>query len=102
MRLFQKYYVYIMTNKTNKVLYVGATKNILRRKNEHVNKTVQNSFTEKYNVNKLVYYEVFEESDLAFKREKQIKAGSRQKKINLINSINSKWRDLTQDLYKIT
>ena len=93
----KQYYVYIMTNKNNTVLYTGVTNNLIRRVYEHKEK-LTGGFTKKYNVNKLVYYEVFEDSYHAISREKQIKGGSRQKKINLINSMNEKWEDLYDKL----
>ena len=93
-----KYYcVYIITNPKNTVLYTGVTGNLLGRIYHHKNKTVS-SFSSKYNLNKLVYYEVYEDVNLAIAREKQIKAGSRQKKINLINNFNPKWEDLYNTL----
>ncbi|NVM25158.1 MAG: GIY-YIG nuclease family protein, partial [Desulfobacterales bacterium] len=76
----RQYYVYIMTNKHNTVLYTGVTNNLKKRVYEHKEKLVE-GFTEKYNITKLVYYEVFEDPGNAISREKQIKAGSRQKKI---------------------
>jgi len=81
------YYVYIMSNYNNTVLYVGVTNNLVRRCHEHKNKLVK-GFTEKYNVNKLVYYEVFDFVDLAIQREKQIKGYSREKKEILIDKVN--------------
>jgi putative endonuclease len=87
------FYVYILTNYTNKVLYIGVTNDLVRRIYEHKNKLVK-GFTEKYNVNKLVYFEATESIVSAIEREKQLKAGSRQKKINLINKMNPKWEDL--------
>ena len=87
-------YVYIMTNAHNTVLYCGATIDLFKRVSEHKNKTFHNSFTQRYNINKLVYYEVYTNATEAFEREKQLKAGSRKKKINLINSINPDWQDL--------
>jgi putative endonuclease len=86
-----------MTNKNNTVLYTGVTNNLKRRTYEHKAKLVE-GFTKKYNINKLVYYEIFEDSYNAIVREKQIKAGSRQKKIDLINSMNKDWEDLYNDL----
>ena len=82
----QQYYVYLMTNKNNRVLYTGVTNDLKRRVYEHKEKFVS-GFTKKYNVSKLVYYEIFEDPENAILREKQIKAGSRQKKIDLINTI---------------
>ena len=93
----KQYYVYIMTNKSNTVLYIGVTNDLERRVYEHREKLI-NGFTKKYNVNKLVYYEVFEDIYTAISREKQIKSGSRQKKINLINGINKEWKDLYEEL----
>jgi putative endonuclease len=82
-----------MTNKNNTVLYTGVTNNLQKRVYEHKNNT-GSKFTSKYNVVKLVYYEIFEDPENAIIREKKIKAGSRQKKIDLINSINENWDDL--------
>jgi putative endonuclease len=91
------FYVYILTNKSNTVLYTGVTSNLLRRVYEHKNKSVK-GFTSKYNVSKLVYYEEGEDSYGAISREKQIKAGSRQNKKDLINSMNPEWKDLYDEL----
>ena len=93
----KQYYVYIMTNKHNTVLYTGITNDLKRRVYEHKNKLVD-GFTKKYNVSNLVYYEVFYDPENAILREKQIKAGSRQKKIDLINSMNSCWQDLYDEI----
>ena len=82
-----------MTNYANTVLYTGVTNDLIRRVYEHKNKLVK-GFTSRYNVNKLAYYEVTENIESAILREKQIKAGSRQKKIDLINKLNPKWEDL--------
>ena len=82
-----------MTNHTNTTLYTGVTNNLIRRVYEHKNKLVK-GFTSKYQLTKLVYYEVSEDIVLAIQREKQIKAGSRKKKEELINSINAEWKDL--------
>ena len=89
----RQYYVYILTNKNNTVLYVGVTNDLVRRVFEHKNK-LSDGFTKKYNVDKLVYYEVCSNSLSAIEREKQIKAGSRKKKIILIESMNVEWVDL--------
>ena len=86
-----------MTNKHNKVLYTGITSDLKRRVYEHKEKLV-NGFTKKYNITKLVYYEVFDNPENAILREKQIKAGSRQKKIDLINTTNRKWLNLCEEL----
>jgi putative endonuclease len=84
----KQYYVYIMKNKHNTVLYTGITNDLKRRVYEHKNKLVD-GFTKKYNVSNLVYYEVFYDPENAILREKQIKAGSRKKKIELIKSMNT-------------
>ena len=88
------YFVYILTNKTNKVLYTGVTNNLERRLYEHKNHLVD-GFSSKYNTTKLVYYEVSESVESAIAREKQIKAYRRDKKIALINELNSEWKDLS-------
>ena len=90
-------YVYIMTNKNNTVLYTGITNNLKRRIYEHKVKLIS-GFTKRYNINKLVYYEVFDDIEYAILREKKIKGGSRQNKIDLINSINKEWKDLYDDV----
>ncbi|TAN33408.1 GIY-YIG nuclease family protein [Patescibacteria group bacterium] len=96
----KQYYVYIMTNKNNTVLYTGVTNSLVRRAYEHKSKfSFYESFTKKYNINKLVYYECFDNVNNAITREKQIKAGSRKKKIDLINKMNPIWRDLYGELY---
>jgi putative endonuclease len=90
-------YVYILTNKSNRVLYTGVTNNLRRRIGEH--KRGRNpGFTQRYNVTKLVYFEIHQRIADAIMREKQIKAGSRQKKIDLVISMNPGWRDLATDL----
>ncbi len=89
----KQYYIYIMTNKLNSVLYAGVTSNLEKRVHEHKSKLIE-GFIKKYNVDKLVYYEVFDDINDAITREKQIKAGSRQKKIDVIAGINPAWKDL--------
>ncbi|HET6766612.1 MAG TPA: GIY-YIG nuclease family protein, partial [Chitinophagaceae bacterium] len=86
--MYQGGYFYIMTNVYNTVLYCGATTDLYKRVEEHKNSVFQNSFTLKYNINKLVYFESFTMARDAFDREKQVKAGSRKRKIELISSIN--------------
>ncbi len=87
------YFVYILTNYLNKVLYVGITNNLKLRIYQH--KTGKEStFTNKYNVNKLVYYEIYRNSEVAILREKSIKNLVRRKKDELINKSNNKWKDL--------
>ncbi len=93
----RQYYVYIMTNIDNRVLYTGVTSDLRKRAYEHREKLVE-GFTKRYNVMKVVYYEVVDDIESAILREKQIKAGSRQKKIVLVNRINSEWRDLYDEL----
>ena len=93
----KQYYVYIMTNKRNTVLYTGITNDLKRRVYEHQAKIVE-GFTKRYNIHKLVYYEVSQNVESAILREKQIKGGSRSKKIKLVNTLNRGWRDLYNDL----
>ena len=88
-------YIYILTNKNHTVLYTGVTSNLGNRLNEHHIGLYKTSFTHKYNVNVLVYYEEFLSTEDAIYREKQIKAGSRQKKLDLINRLNPEWKDLS-------
>ena len=97
MSVDKMYYVYIMTNFQNTVLYTGVTNNLKRRVYEHKH-GIGSVFTKSYNVNKLVYYEVCEDIRSAIGREKQIKGGSRQKKINLVNNLNPDWRDLYDEI----
>jgi putative endonuclease len=92
----RQYYVYILTNKTNKVLYIGVTNNLVRRIFEHKNKSVE-GFTKKYNLSKLVYYEVTNDIYSALEREKQLKNWHRDWKINLINNFNPVWADLSEN-----
>ncbi len=89
---------YILTNKNHSVLYVGVTSDLVKRMYEHKNKIYESSFTKKYNVDKLVYFEVFHSIEEAIFREKQIKGGSRKKKIDLINAMNPNWEDLTNEV----
>ena len=87
------YYVYIMANKGDSVLYTGVTSNLKQRVYQHKEKLVA-GFTKKYNVNKLIYYEIFADIRNAIDREKQIKSGSREKKIDLVEGKNPEWKDL--------
>ena len=89
----------MMTNFRNTVIYTGVTNNIVRRVYEHKNKLIK-SFTNKYNVIKLVYFEIFDGIETAISREKQIKAGSRKKKIDLITKDNPKFLDLYDKIIK--
>jgi putative endonuclease len=93
----KQYCVYITTNKANTVLYIGITSSLPKRIEEHKNKLVE-GFTEKYNTNKLVYFEQTENIISAIAREKQLKNWHRQWKINLINKFNPNWKDLSKDL----
>jgi putative endonuclease len=89
----EQYYVYIMTNKS-RTLYTGITNNLERRVYEHKNKLIE-GFTKKYNITKLVYYEISNDVEAAIAREKQIKGWLRSKKIALIESVNPQWEDLS-------
>lgn len=93
----RQYFIYILSNISNSVLYIGVTNNIFRRIDEHKTGSVE-SFTKKYNCYKLVYYEVFETAYDAITREKQLKGGSRKKKEALIDSFNPTWKDLVLDI----
>ena len=90
--------VYILTNKHNTVLYTGVSSDLISRLMEHRDKIYPKSFTARYNVHKLVYYRFFDSIEAAIDEEKRIKAGSRRKKIDLINSMNPEWRDLFEDI----
>ncbi|HLW39987.1 MAG TPA: GIY-YIG nuclease family protein [Brumimicrobium sp.] len=94
MRATRTYFVYILTNKNNKTLYVGVTNNLTRRVFEHKNK-LNKGFTEKYNINKLVYFETFQWINEAIKREKQLKRYPRLRKDTLISEANPNWDELT-------
>ena len=89
----EKYYVYVMTNIHNKVLYIGVTGDLIKRVYQHKEKLVD-GFTKDYNVCKLVYYEIFEDIKYAIEREKQLKKRKREKKEEIINKSNPEWRDL--------
>lgn len=92
------YQVYIATNKSNTVLYTGVTNNLIRRMEEHRSKMNSKSFTARYNIDKLVWYEQYTDIVEAIAREKQIKAGSRKKKLQLIEKLNPEWSDLFEEL----
>lgn len=94
-------FIYILTNKTHTVLYVGVTSNLPQRILDHKEHKYQNSFSSRYKVDQLVYWESFEEIGAAIMREKQLKGGSRQKKLNLINSLNPEWNDLYESIKEI-
>ncbi len=94
--LMKTNYVYILTNYTNTTLYIGVTSNIYRRLCEHNDKAVD-SFTKKYNLNKLVYVEEYSSIVDAIAREKQLKGWRRERKNALINSMNPEWKDLIRE-----
>ena len=95
----KQYYVYIASNPQNNVFYTGVTNNLMRRIWEHKQKLVP-GFTKKYNINKLVFYEVFEDINAAILREKQIKGGSREKKLKLVEADNPEFGDLYNSIIK--
>ena len=91
------YYVYILTNKTNRVLYIGMTNDINRRISEHKSEMID-GFSKRYHTHKLVYFEEYGSPTDAISREKQLKGYKRDKKIDLINKMNSDWNDLSEAL----
>ena len=97
MKKEKQYYIYIITNFENGTLYTGVTNDLVRRVYEHKNKLIE-GFTKKYELDKLVYYEMFDSIDYAILREKQIKGGSRKKKLDLINKFNKDWNDLYETI----
>ena len=97
MSISKQYCVYIMTNAHNTVLYTGVTNNLARRVYEHKN-GLGSKFVKKYNVHKLVYYEIGNDVNAAIAREKQIKGGSRKKKVDLVNNMNPQWKDLYEEI----
>jgi putative endonuclease len=97
MAVGREYCIYLMTNAHNTVVYCGVTNNLARRVYEHKN-GLGGIFTKKYNISKLVYYEVGDNVHAALAREKQIKGGSRKKKMDLVNSVNPEWKDLFDEI----
>jgi putative endonuclease len=97
MKKDRQYYVYILTNKADKVIYIGVTNNLERRIFEHKNKLVE-GFTKRYNLTKLVYYQITNDVKSAIGREKQLKNWHRDWKINLTNQFNPEWKDLSKCL----
>jgi len=89
----KQFFVYMMTNKANTVLYTGVTSDLKLRAFQHKEKQVE-GFTKRYNLTKLVYYEVFSDANSAISREKQIKDFSRARKMALIDGLNPRWEDL--------
>ena len=97
MVLTKSYYVYLLTNWNNRIMYVGVTNDLIRRLYEHKNKLIA-GFTAKYNLNKLVYFEVAQDVNVAIAREKEIKKWRREKKNKLVNRDNPGWQDLSETL----
>lgn len=95
--MLKQYFVYLLTNKYNTVLYAGVTNDLIKRMYQHKNKLVD-GFTKKYNINKLVYYEVFSDVNEAIRREKAIKNLVRRKKEELIVTNNPDWKDLYPEI----
>lgn len=94
----KQYYVYILTNKTDRVMYIGVTSDLLRRIYEHKNDCVD-GFTKRYHVHKLVYYEETSDVTAAISREKELKGWRREKKNTLVKSVNPTWKDLSEGWY---
>ncbi len=92
-----QYYVYILANRTNVALYIGVTNDLKRRVYEHKQKLAK-GFSEKYGIDKLVYYEILDDPENAIIREKRLKGGSRARKNRLVESLNPRWRDLYDEL----
>ena len=90
--------VYILTNKNHTTFYTGVTSDLKNRIYEHKNKLYSGSFTAKYPLNKLIYYEGFHRIEEAIGRKKQIKGGSRKNKMEIINTFNPAWKDLFEDV----
>jgi putative endonuclease len=94
----KQYFVYILSTHKHGTLYIGVTNDLIRRVLEHKEKISPKSFTTRYSVDKLVYYEIAEDINEAIWREKQLKSGSRNKKIELIKNFNPEWKDLYNEL----
>jgi len=94
----EQYFIYILTNWNNKVIYTGVTNNLVRRIYEHRNKVID-GFTKKYNLSKLVYFEQTHDIISAINREKEIKKWRREKKNKLVESMNPSWKDLANELF---
>lgn len=95
----ERAYFYILTNKRKNVLYIGSTKDLIKRTKEH-KQGYKKGFTQQYNVSQLIYYEIFEYIDQAKGRERKVKGWTRQRKLELIKSKNSQWRDLYEELVR--
>ena len=94
------YYVYILSNVTGTTIYIGVTKDLIRRVYEHKHKLDANSFTAKYDIHKLVYYESTSDVRAAIEREKQLKGWNRKRKNKLVESMNPRWEDLYESLLR--
>ncbi len=94
----EKHYLYIITNKNEGVLYIGITNNLKRRIYQHKNKVHKSTFSARYNLDKLVYFEIFDSKDEALLREVRMKKWNREWKMNLIKSFNSEWKDLYSEI----
>lgn len=94
----KQYFVYILTNWNNKVMYIGVTNDLARRMYEHKNKLAE-GFTKRYNVNKLVYFETTRDVRAAIEREKQLKGWIRKRKDALVESENPEWKDLSDEFF---
>jgi len=94
----KEYAVYAITNKTRTTIYIGVTNNLPERVLQHKEKINPKSFTAQYNLNRLMWYEYYDDISAAIAREKEIKGWSRKKKEELVNSMNPKWKDLSDDL----
>ncbi len=92
----RSYFIYIITNKEDRVLYIGVTNDLEKRIYQHKNKLID-GFSKRYNLGKLVYYEVTQNVESALLREKELKGWLRKKKIELINTFNPEWKDLSED-----
>ena len=95
-----KAWIYLTANKKNGVIYTGVTTELKHRIESHKNKKYKNAFTARYNVGKLIYFEEFDSIITARAREKQLKAGSRAKKVKLVESLNPEWKDLYYEVCK--
>jgi putative endonuclease len=98
--MLQSNYIYILTNKHNTVLYTGVTSDLSARLMQHKSGIHDNAFSKRYNITKLVYYEEFNRIEDAIAREKQLKAGNRQKKVDLINHFKPEWKDLSDRSFR--
>lgn len=94
----KNYYVYILTNQNNNVMYIGITSDLANRVYQHKDKVI-GGFTKKYSINKLVYYEVYDGAYEVISREKQLKNWHRDWKNNLVESVNKKWEDLSNEIF---